>query len=64
MASKNRMTVNLDDQEYQELHAMSQEHQVSMAWLGRQAILKLLDQYKQNEIQLPLRFADKEKGAS
>lgn len=56
MTSKNRVSVNLADNEYQELLAISQEHHISMAWLGRQAIVGLLEQYKQNELQLPLGF--------
>lgn len=54
MASKNRLTVNLAGNEYQELFALAEKNNVSMAWLGRQAIVRLLEQNKHEELQLPL----------
>lgn len=54
MASKNRLTVNLSEAEHQELAALAEKNNVSMAWLGRQAIANLLEQNKQQELQLPL----------
>lgn len=57
MASKHRVSVNLAEDEYQELSALSEKHQVSMAWLGRQAIQEFLNRYRQEELQLPLKLA-------
>ena len=54
MASKYRVSVNLADNEYHELLALAEKHQVSMAWLGRQAIQEFLSRYRQEELQLPL----------
>ena len=54
MAAKHRVTVNLEDREYNELSALSNKHRVSMAWLGRQAIIELLERYESGELQLPL----------
>ncbi len=54
MTSKERVTVNIDQTEYLELQELARAHNVSMAWLGRQAITRLLEQYKQREFQLPL----------
>lgn len=54
MGAKHRVTVNLADREYQELSALSQKNRVSLAWLGRQAIMEFLDRYANEERQLPL----------
>ena len=37
------MTINLEDREYAELSALSDKHRVSLAWLGRQAIIEFLE---------------------
>ncbi len=57
MTSKQRVSVNLIESEYQELAALAQKHQVSMAWLGRQAIQEFLSRYRQQELQLPLKLS-------
>lgn len=54
MAAKHRLTVNLADREYRELSALSEQHRVSLAWLGRQAIIEFLDRHEHEELQLPL----------
>lgn len=54
MGSKNRISVNLSEIEYLALAALAQENNVSMAWLGRNAIGQLLEQNKHQELQLPL----------
>ena len=54
VASKDRLTISLDLAEYRELQELAKEHNVSMAWLGRQAIARLLAQYRQREFQFPL----------
>lgn len=54
MTSKDRLTVNLDRVEYRRLQELAQQHGVSMAWLGRQAIMRLLEQHQQREFQFPL----------
>lgn len=54
MTSKERLTVNLDKAEFLELQELAKANNVSMAWLGRQAIARLLEQYKQEEFQFPL----------
>jgi predicted transcriptional regulator len=56
VASKHRLSVNLSQNEYQELTALAEKHQVSMAWLGRQAIQEFLSRYRQEELQLPLKL--------
>ena len=54
MTSKERLTVNLEHDVFSELEELAREHNVSKAWLGRQAIIRLLDQHKQKEFQFPL----------
>lgn len=54
MSSKFRVTVNLSEAEHRELVALSQSTGISKALLGRQAIARLLEQYKNQELQVPL----------
>jgi len=56
VASKHRVSVNVSAQEYRELSALAEKHQVSMAWLGRQAIQEFLSRYRHEELQLPLKL--------
>lgn len=57
MAAKHRVTVNLEDREYQELSALSDKHRVSLAWLGREAIIEFLERTDKEELQLPLNLS-------
>lgn len=59
MASKHRISVNLSESEYRELSALSVNHRVSMAWLGRQAIAEFLERYRDENLQLPLALPSK-----
>lgn len=54
MAARHRVTINLESDEYRELSALSGKHRISLAWLGRQAIIDLLERYRNEELQLPL----------
>lgn len=54
MAARHRVTINLESDEYRELSALSEKHRISLAWLGRQAIIELLERYRNEELQLPL----------
>lgn len=51
-----RLSVSLSDSEYRDLKALAEKHDISMAWLGRRAILELLDKYVKEEMQLPLKL--------
>lgn len=57
MAAKHRVTVNLEDREYLELSALSDKHRVSLAWLGREAIIEFLERTDKEEVQLPLNLS-------
>jgi predicted transcriptional regulator len=53
--NKHRIAVNLDDEEFEELSAMAEKHDVSLSWLGRRAVLEYLDQYRNRQLPLPLK---------
>ncbi|MGO7997853.1 CopG family transcriptional regulator [Rhizobium ruizarguesonis] len=54
MSSKNRVSVNLSEEEFSALSQLAERSKLSMAWLGRKAISDLLEQAKDNDAQLPL----------
>lgn len=56
MSSKNRVTVNLSDDEWVQLAELAEQAKVSKAWIGRQAICSLLEQAKNDDQQIPLPF--------
>lgn len=60
VSTKHRVTVNLEDREYRELSALSRKNRVSLAWLGRQAIMEFLGRYASEERQLPLNLPDRQ----
>lgn len=49
MSAKNRITINLDDKNYDELTALSEKLDVSLAWLGRRAFSDLLAKYNEKQ---------------
>lgn len=42
MATKERLSVNLDRAQFEQLQRLAAEHSVSMAWLARHAISRFL----------------------
>jgi hypothetical protein len=54
--SKNRLSVSLTDSELTELLSLKGRHHVSMAWLGRQAIVEFIAKYREEHVQLPLKL--------
>lgn len=54
MAAKPRISVSLPERDYRELSALAEKHHISLAWLGRQAVLEFLERYQDRELQLPL----------
>jgi len=49
MSAKNRITINLDDKNYDELTVLSEKLDVSLAWLGRRAFSDLLAKYNKKQ---------------
>lgn len=56
MAANHRVTVNLDAPEYSQLSALADKHRISLAWLGRRAIVEFLERNEREEPQFPLRL--------
>lgn len=54
MISPRRISVNLSEAEYKSLNSIANRYRVSMAWLGRHAILDFIERYRTEELQLPL----------
>jgi hypothetical protein len=54
--TKRRIAVNLSDTEYADLAALSSKHDVSMAWLGRQAIREFVERHRSEQLDLPIRL--------
>jgi hypothetical protein len=54
-----RISIGLSESEYAELWNISERHEVSLAWLGRQALLEFLERYRDEHAQLPLKLARK-----
>lgn len=57
--TKQRISINLKDDEYAELAILAEKHKLSMAWIGRKAILDFLERHRDNPLQLPLTFGER-----
>ena len=60
MVAKPRISISLPEQEYRELSALAEKHHISLAWLGRQAVVEFLERYQDRELQLPLTMPSQE----
>lgn len=49
-----RVTVSVDERDYEQLVALADEHRVSLAWLVRYAVSDFLERYRQDQLELPL----------
>ena len=49
-----RVTVSVDERDYEQLTALAEEYRVSLAWLVRWAVSDLLERYRQDQLELPL----------
>jgi hypothetical protein len=60
--TKQRISINLSDSEHTELAALAKKHNISMAWIGHQALLEFLERQRERESspQLPLTFTQRE----
>ncbi len=52
MAAKNRVTVNLEDEEYEALVDVATRADRSIAWVGRLAIVEFLASQERKEVPL------------
>lgn len=51
-----RITITLGDSERNEMCALSEQYDVSLSWLTRQAVGEFLERYGRGEMQLPLKL--------
>jgi len=58
---KQRISVNLPNAEHAELQSLAEKNGLSMAWIGRRAIIDFLDRYRDK--QLPLAFVESTEAA-
>jgi hypothetical protein len=49
-----RVTVSVDERDYEQLSTLAEEYRVSLAWLVRYAVGDFLDRYRQHQLELPL----------
>lgn len=67
-AARHRITINLEVREITGLSALSEKHRVSLAWLGRQAIIEFLERHVERHekegLQLPLDLSSEKHGAN
>lgn len=49
-----RVTVSVDERDYDQLVALADDHRVSLAWLVRYAVADLLERHRQHQLELPL----------
>lgn len=49
-----RVTVSIDERDYEQLVSLADEHRVSLAWLVRYAVSDFLERYRQDQLELPL----------
>lgn len=49
-----RLSVGLRSEDYDEVMRLAERHDVSAAWLGRQAMVEFLEKYRDAQSLLPL----------
>ena len=54
-----RVTVSVDERDYEQLTTLAEEYRVSLAWLVRWAVADLLERYRQDQLELPLEPASR-----
>jgi Ribbon-helix-helix domain len=54
-----RVTVSIDERDYEQLSALAEEHRVSLAWLVRYAVGDFLERYRQHQLELPLELTSR-----
>ena len=54
MTARRRISVSLPERDYTALCALAEKHDISLAWLGRQAVAEFLERYRDRDLQLPL----------
>lgn len=52
--TKHRIAANLTEEEFSDLAALAREYDVSLAWVGRQAVLEFIERHRLDQLTLPL----------
>ena len=64
MAKKStRITISLGDKEHQDLCELSEQSDVSVSWIVRQAVSEFLSRHGEGQSQLPLKLSAQKKVA-
>lgn len=63
MSKSHRISISLTEQEFDDLQRIAEKHRVSLAWVGRQAIIDFIYTYQNNHNTTlpPVREVQKEK---
>jgi predicted transcriptional regulator len=64
MPSKNRLTINLSEEEFAALARLAKKSRVSKAWLGRHAIESFLAGARADQHELPLPLSGLDNGGN
>ena len=54
-----RVTVSVDERDYEQLSTLAEEYRVSLAWLVRYAVSDFLQRYRQDQLELPLELTSR-----
>ena len=54
-----RVTVSVDERDYEQLSALAEEYRVSLAWLVRYAVGDFLGRYRRDQLELPLELTSR-----
>jgi hypothetical protein len=49
-----RVTVSVDERDYEQLSTLAEDYRVSLAWLVRYAVSDFLARYREDQLELPL----------
>jgi hypothetical protein len=49
-----RVTVSVDERDYEQLSTLAEDYRVSLAWLARYAVSDFLARYREDQLELPL----------
>ena len=62
MQKQHRISISLSDHEYAAVKNISENYQVSLAWIGRRAIAEFLDRHQDSDTSTILPFREAQEG--
>lgn len=54
-----RVTVSVDERDYEQLSTLAEDYRVSLAWLVRYAVSDFLMRYREEQLELPLELTSR-----